>query len=151
GSALDDFTLLSHDRICLGGVRARVRHVEPLAAPGRYRVGCALEPVTARPAAPVHTLRDPALCAALVKAGLRWGLARTQLDTDERDGATTLQLVGGRIDVAAGTLTAACERTLGQHDLVRGHFEVGGRLYRFVTVVTAGAPLTLRLPAVLEE
>jgi hypothetical protein len=151
GSVLEDLRLVRHGKICLGGARAIVRHVAPLPQAGRYVVGCAWKPRAAAADGRAKPVRDRALCAALVKAGLAAGVVVTLVDDDARDGAGEFQLVGGRVDAARGTLTAVCEATFAQHDLVRGHFELAGSLYRFTTVVVAEQPLVLKLPTVLAE
>ena len=99
-----------------------------------------------------QVVRDRAQCAALVRAGLRrpGGLVVAPLDGDARDGAAELQLLGGRVDAARDPARQR-RPSLPQHDLVRGRFEVAGRVYRFITVVLASAPLTLKLPMALEE
>ncbi|MGZ3404988.1 MAG: PilZ domain-containing protein, partial [Polyangia bacterium] len=151
GSELEGLTLSRRGLAAVGGARALVRHVEPLATPGRYLVGCALKPRATVSTIRPTLLRDPALCAALFRSGLGTGVVVTPHDADAHDGAAELQLVGGRVDTARGVVTAVCDGTLAEHDLVNGYFELAGRLYRFTTVVIAAAPLTLKLPAVLEE
>ncbi len=151
GSVLDGVSLARHRQVCVAGVRAIVRHVAPLGAAGRYLVGCAWKPRAATSDAAATPIRDRALCAALVKSGLASGLVIVPLDDDARDGSSAVALVGGRVDAARGTISAAADATLAEHDLVRGHFELGGSLYRFTTVVIGAAPLTLKLPTVLAE
>src|SRR6185369_10810438 len=73
------------------------------------------------------------------------------VDDDARDGSSELQLVGGRVDAARGTISATCEATLADHELVHGRFELAGFLYRFTTVVVSAQPLTLKLPTMLAE
>jgi hypothetical protein len=151
GSELEGLTLSRRGRAAVSGVRALVRHVQPLATAGCYLIGCALKARMTTTAAKPTLLRDPALCAALFRSGLGTGVVVTPLDADARDGAADFQLVGGRVDAARGIVTAASDGTLAEHDLVHGYFELAGRLYRFTTVVIAAAPLTLKLPAILEE
>lgn len=148
-SELGAVEVLRAGAVCLDGVTARVRHVEPL-GPGRYRIGCALEATP--PATPprVTRLRDRALCAALVKAATRGGIVLAPLERDER-AQLDLELTGARVDVAAGTLVASGDSELPELAMVRGRFEVAGRLYRFTSVVVARAPLTLKLPTTIEE
>lgn len=151
GSVLDGVSLARRGRGCIADMRAIVRHVAPLARPGRYVVGCAWKPRPAPADAAATALRDPALCAAMVKLGLASGIVVAPLDDDARDGSGELQLVDGHVDLARGTVTAAGDGPFAVHDLVRGQFEIAGSLYRFTTVVVAAAPLTLKLPAVLAE
>ncbi|HEX9100566.1 MAG TPA: PilZ domain-containing protein, partial [Polyangia bacterium] len=151
GSVLDGLRLSRHGRECLDGVRAVVRHVAPLPTAHRYLVGCAWKPRAAAADATATPIRDRALCAALIKSGLAAGIVIAPLDDDARDGGGALALVGGRVDVGRGTISAVADGTLVEHDLVRGHFELGGALYRFTTVVVAASPLTLKLPSVLAE
>jgi hypothetical protein len=152
GSVLEDVRLSRHGRACFGaGVRAIVRHVEPLERAGRYLVGCAWKPRAAPTDTAARPVRNRALCAALVKAGLATGVVITPIDDDARDGAGELQLVGGRIDVSRGTFSGACDATLAEHDLVRGQFEVAGSLYRFTTAIISAPPLVLKLPTMLAE
>ena len=150
GSVLDDIRLRRHGRDCSSApMRAIVRHIEPLADRGHYLVGCAWKPRSSAP--PSTPVRNRALCAALVKAGLATGVVIADVDDDARDGGGEVQLVGGRVDAARGTLTAICEAPLAEHDLVRGRFELAGFLYRFTTVVLNAQPLVLKLPTVLDE
>jgi PilZ domain-containing protein len=149
GREIEGLALVRRSLVCLSGVRARVRHVEALGTPGVYRIGCALMLDAPSPPAPTRRVRDRAQSAALVKAALKNGIVIASLDG--ADGGGELLLAGGRIDAGAGTLEAVCDASFAPHELVRGHFEIGGRLYRFTTVVTARKPLTLKLPAVLEE
>ena len=152
GCELEQLTLSHRGATALAGGRALVRHVAPLATPGRYLVGAALKPRAPAPGAAAPTLiRNRALAASLVKAGLQTGVVVAPLDGDSRDGAPEVELVGGRLDAERGVMTAASDGALAEHDLVRGQFELAGRLYRFTTVVLATAPLTLKLPGVLEE
>ncbi|MCU1283494.1 MAG: hypothetical protein JWM53_7040 [bacterium] len=151
GSVLDDVHLSRRGLGCVAGVRAIVRHVAPLPKAGRYLIGCAWKPHAISPDATAKPVRDRALCAALIKSGLVTGIVIAALDDDARDGTGELQLVGGRVDAARGTFSAACDGALAEHDLVRGHFELAGSLYRFTTVVVAAQPLTLKLPTLLAE
>jgi len=152
GSVLEDVRLSRQGRACMGGgVRAIVRHVAPLSKAGHYLVGCAWKPRVAPGDAAAKPVRDRALCAALVKSGLASGVVIAAVDDDARDGAGELQLIGGRVDVARGTFGAVCDAALGEHDLVRGHFELAGSLYRFTTVVVSAQPLVLKIPTVLAE
>src|SRR5262249_20596925 len=73
GSELGEVTVRRGETTALAGVTARVRHLVPLEPAGRYRVGCALA-VTPTPPAPPTLVRDRALCAALLKAGLKGGI-----------------------------------------------------------------------------
>ncbi len=153
GNALDGLTLAREGRVCAAGMRALVRHVEALPGAGRYLVGCALKPPAAAPTAnaPGRRVDNVALCAALVKAGLKSGIVIAPLDGDGHDGTHELQLTGGRVDVARGTISAACDGALAEHELIRGQFELVGRRYRFTSVVLSAAPLLLKLPSVVEE
>lgn len=151
GSVLEDVRLFRSDGSCVDGARAVVRYVAALRKLGRYVVGCAWKPRAVRIDVGTTSLRDRALVAALVKAGLAAGAVVAPFDDDARDGASEISLVGGRVDVARATITAPTDATMAVHDLVRGRFEYAGRLYRFVTVVVAAAPLTLKIPTVLEE
>ncbi|HXU73605.1 MAG TPA: PilZ domain-containing protein [Polyangia bacterium] len=150
GRTLEDLVVMRAGRVCLRGARAIVRHVAAT-APGRYRVGCALKPPPAPAQKSVNQVRDRALCAALVKSGLGSGIVIAPLDGDARDGAEEIALSGGRVDAGRGTFGIDGESALAAHDLVRGQFELAGRLYRFTTVVIERAPLTLKLPSLLEE
>lgn len=149
GAELGAVEILRGPVTCVDGVVARVRHVEPL-GPGRYRIGCALEP--APPAAPprVTVLRDRALCAALIKSGARAGIVLEPLERDEGT-PLDLQLTGVRVDLTAGTVSADGDAALPEMALVRGRFELAGRLYRFPSVVLAREPLTIKLPRTIEE
>jgi len=151
GNVLDDVQLSRQGRACIGGVRAVVRHVAPLPQAGRYLVGCAWKPRVAPADGAAKLLRDRALCAALVKLGLAGGVVIAPIDDDARDGGGEVQLIGGRVDAARRTFSAACVATLAEHDLVRGQFELAGSLYRFTTVVVSAQPLVLKLPTVLAE
>jgi hypothetical protein len=152
GHELADVVVRRHERRALEGVTARVRHIEALEPAGRYRIGCALSlPPTPAPAPSL--VRDRALCAALLKAGLRGGVLLAPFDDDT---APALELRHGeaRVDVAAGTLAAiagAGAAAWPELGLVRGRFEVAGRIYRFTSVVTRCLPLSLTLPTTLEE
>jgi hypothetical protein len=148
GSELGELIVRQGDTTAVSGVAARVRHLVPLEPTGRYRVGCALS-VLPTPAPAPSLIRDRALCAALIKAGLRTGLIIAPIDSAT---APELQLTAARLDIAAGTLVGNTDRDFGDRAIVRGRFEVAGRLYRFTTVVVERAPrLTLALPATLEE
>ncbi|HEX4459159.1 MAG TPA: hypothetical protein VIA18_14375, partial [Polyangia bacterium] len=150
GSDLGELIVRHGDVTAVSGVTARVRHLVPLEPTGRYRVGCALS-VQATPAPAPSLIRDRALCAALIKSGLRTGLIIAPIDNSNAN-APELQLTEARLDVAAGTLVGRTDRDFGERAIVRGRFEVAGRLYRFTTVVVERAPkLTLALPATLEE
>jgi PilZ domain-containing protein len=150
GRDLGELEVRRGDARVLQGVTARVRHIEPLDPPGRYRIGCALSLPPAPSPAP-SLVRDRALCAALLKAGLRGGVLIAPLDA-EVDASLELQLGQARLDVAAGVLRADdAGRQWPELGLVRGRFEVAGRVYRFTSVVTGRAPLTMTLPTALEE
>jgi len=152
GTVLDGITLTRDRGVCASGMRALVRHLEPLTTPGRYLVGCALKPASTNvDNTPTKRVINRALCAALIKAGLTSGIVIAPLDGDARDGTDELQLVGGRVHAAHATITAACDGALAAHDLVRGQFELAGRLYRFTTVVLSTSPFALKLPSVVEE
>lgn len=148
GSELGAVEVLGAGGVCIDGVLARVRHVEPL-EPGRYRIGCALH-APPPPPSQVTVVRDRALCAALVRAGARSGIAVEPLERDER-APLDLQLAQPRIDVAGGTITAEADGALPELTLVRGRFEAFGRLYRFTSVVLGRDPFVIKLPATLEE
>ena len=152
GSVLEEVRLSRGARSCVAGVRAVVRHVASLPEPGRYVIGCAWKPHAAADDGTATAIRDRAMCAALVKSGLAAGLVIASLDDDARDGGGgEQQLVGGRVDAARGLFGVSSPGAFAEHDLVRGHFEVGGSLYRFTTVVVGANPLTLKLPTVLAE
>ncbi len=151
GSVLDDVRLSRGGRVCVAGVRAIVRHVAPLPKPGRYVVGCAWKPLAPPADAGATPIRERALVAAMIKSGLAAGLVVAPLDDDARDGGGEQQLAGGRVDAARGLFSGVSAVAFAEHDLVRGHFEVGGSLYRFTTVVVTAQPLTLKLPTVLAE
>ena len=59
--------------------------------------------------------------------------------------------VGGRVDLAAHAFSLdTAHGQLHDYDVVRGRFEIGGSVYRFLTTVMTAAPLTIRLPTTLE-
>jgi hypothetical protein len=148
GATLTDLRISRGDVIVIQHASAVVRHV---AASGRgtYRVGCQMTCVRQDgPVGPSRTLRGRALAAGLIRAALETsGLVLQGAAHD-----VGLQCTSGAIDGERNELTVdAPEHDLQPFDVVRGHFEVAGCLYRFSSAVVSSSPLRVKLPAQLQE
>jgi hypothetical protein len=150
GTVLDQVELFHEQERALARSGAVIRHLRLLdSPPGSYSVGCAFRRSTRADADSVTLIRDRAWCAALLRSALQSGgillepMDDSALATHCPDGlvnATTWELTIGSVDHPFAAL-----------EIVRGRFELGGSVYRFYATVTEPAPLTLRMPKVIEE
>jgi hypothetical protein len=149
GAVLERLNISYGDQTVLEGVSALVRDVA-VAHGGAYRIGCEMgsSSTSARRRSPVRILAGRALAAGLIRAALQTSGIVLQGNHDH----SPFHCTSGTIDTSRNEFTVASIRhALQEYDVVRGHFEVGGSLYRFCSSVVAQAPLRIRIPEELEE
>lgn len=149
GAQLRDVEIVRDGDVVVSGVTACVRHVAAdSAAPLAYRVGCELQTVRSEPTGRATSVTDRALISGLIRGALRSAGVLLQ----SVDGSPlAVHCTSGQVHSDVGELHLAVPvHDFEQHDIVRGRFELGGTVYRFLGVVTAQQPLTLRLPRSIE-
>jgi hypothetical protein len=153
GTTLYGVEILRGPTRVISDVEGLVRHVRPLPGPrSSYLIGCAFrvaanndQPRSGR-ARPV-AIRDSARIAVLVRAALRGdGLLLSSEDT-----GLALPRAAGQVDLERNRVVFSADARVAEYEVVRGSFELAGRVYRFLTAVTSAEPFTLRLPATIEE
>ncbi len=150
GAVLDELVIRRGVECGLARSTAIVRHIGLLdSPPGSYSVGCAFRRPKRGDADSVMPVRDRAWCAALLRTAL--GSSGILLETIDDSGLPT-HCSGGVVAGNVGEFTVnSVDHPFAELDVVRGRFELGGSVYRFHATVVARAPLTLRIPRVIEE
>jgi hypothetical protein len=150
GTVLDELEIKRDAECGLARSTAIVRHIGLLdSPPGSYSVGCGFRRSKRGDADSVGLIRDRAWCAALLRSALGGG--GILLETIDDSGLPT-HCSGGLVAGNVGEFTVnSVDHPFVDLDVVRGRFELGGSVYRFHATVVARAPLTLRIPRVMEE
>jgi hypothetical protein len=150
GTVLDELEIKRDAECGLARSTAIVRHIGLVdSPPGSYSVGCGFRRSKRGDADSVGLIRDRAWCAALLRSALGGG--GILLETIDDSGLPT-HCSGGLVAGNVGEFTVnSVDHPFVDLDVVRGRFELGGSVYRFHATVVARAPLTLRIPRVMEE
>ena len=151
GAVLGPIEVRRGPTVAMSGVKVIVRHVEVSDNPDfAYRIGCSfLPPEGVVLPGGFHVIDDRAQCAGLVRSALRG--EGIELESTNAQGYP-VHCSEGQVDLAKGTWSAtAGEQSFAAHEIVRGHFETGGRVYTFFTTVIEHQPLSLGLPLAIEE